>query len=730
MLLQSNVCGHQLTVRTCLQSQVDIINFSLTSMTYLPYYDMISLAVEEAFRLGVLSVVAGGNLENKPYILTSVSQTPNALSCAATAHPVSDKVGVIAHYSSRGPGQNNIIKPDLAAPSGSNGAFVGSGNKYKRRAGTSFSTPLIAGASALIKSTCPTCSPFAIKAILMNNAYRGIKTASGDIAVPVTLGGSGELRIDDALEATFWAFSPDEGDVQPSISLGLVNAAADVTIQRTVKVVGLTSYTQTLTVMSKVRDPSDEASGAVRIVISPNEAVLTSCPGEALINVEFRVTAANAPNNKMNSGGSLGSDPVSLDKNEFDGHILISSKETGKEIGLPFHLLIRKAANVSVSNKTLPSSIVASSTVIEVENQGAAVGQVDTFELLVLSQDDPESPQGEDDVPSDLRAVGYRTLDVGEPYCSFLLEFAFTLWERPLHIVPHYVFATISVDDTDYVLYNNGIPHRNIECKILNAQTNATICTGFPVDHATNTGNIVLRACAEHFGITEARSILVQFHASAVPSRVETFTDSTDVVEIRVPGQSISADSFNIRPGEAQRSLTVKQESTLVSGNHESLGLQLITNAYRSVHSTGAATSDTEVLFVLKEDVTPPFERTPDTVTFPAAADMTGPLCQWREDACSLLPSAAPTYTASPTTTPRPTWSPTMTAEPTSERTPPPQEVRTPEPSCPPNAVPRAQFPTTSPWPTAETSSASLCGCSPTFLILLLAASILWQPTS
>ena len=461
---------------------MDIINFSLAVKSYLAYYDMISLAVEETFRLGVLFVVAAGNDGNRPYILTSVAQTPNAISCAATGHPGSDTAGIIELYSSRGPGQNNIIKPDLSAPSRSSAAVVGTGNKYERYAGTSFSTPLIAGSAALMKARCTTCSPFAIKAILMNNAYRDIKTASNQ-TVPVTQGGSGELRMDAALEADFWAFSPDDGDMQASLSLGLINAAADLTIRRTIKVVSLTTDTQSLSVKTKFRDQEDEATGAVQIAISPTEAALISCPGDFIFEIEFRITAAKAPDNHMNSGGSLGSDPTSLDKNEVDGHIIISSRETGKEIGLPFHALLRKAANVSVSSVSLPSSAVASSTNVTVENRSAGVAQLDAFELLVLSQDDSESPKGEDDVPTDLRAVGYRTLDIGEPECSFLLEFAFTLWERPHHLMPHYVLATVRVNDTDYLLFNSGVgflPDRNIECNILNQQTRTRFAQAFP----------------------------------------------------------------------------------------------------------------------------------------------------------------------------------------------------------------------------------------------------------
>ena len=481
---------------------MDIINLSLSTESFASFYDLISLAIEEAFRLGVLTVVAFGNTGNAPYNAGAVATTPNAIACASTGKVGSENERVMEKYSARGPGDNNIIKPDLAAPSRSFVARAGTGTKYSRLAGTSFSAPIISGSAALIKGQCPTCSPFAVKAILMNNAYRDIKAGTNStMNAPITWMGSGEIRTGFALEADFWAYSPDQGGIQPSLSLGLVNAATDLVIQRRIKVVSLTPDTHVLSTRSVFRDPDDEMSGAIYIVTSPAELSVNGCQEEAAFDVEFRIDAAKAPSNFMNSGGVLGSDPTTLDKNEFDGHIIISSKQTGKEISLAFHAILRRAADISISNATLPASTESNSTVVEIENRGAGVGQIDAYELLALSEDDPEASMGQPNRPADLRAAGYRTLEVGRPGCSFVLEFAFTLWERVQHLVPTFVYAKIRTDGDEYVLAQSGFYSRNIGCTVINMQTNEELCTGFPVDHGTNTGNIILRACAEDLGI-------------------------------------------------------------------------------------------------------------------------------------------------------------------------------------------------------------------------------------
>lgn len=66
---------------------VDIINMSLGSLYGQPFDDDLSLAVENATALGVLSVCAAGNGADKPYILDTPSATESALSVAQTQVP-------------------------------------------------------------------------------------------------------------------------------------------------------------------------------------------------------------------------------------------------------------------------------------------------------------------------------------------------------------------------------------------------------------------------------------------------------------------------------------------------------------------------------------------------------------------------------------------------------------------------------------------------------------------
>ena len=62
----------------------------------------------------------------------------------------------------------------------------------------------------------------------------------------------------------------------------------------------------------------------------------------------------------------------------------------------------------------------------------AGVAQVDAFELLFTSEDDPEGGYGAEVTPSDFRYIGYRVFQPeGQAgTCDYLLEFSFTTWVR------------------------------------------------------------------------------------------------------------------------------------------------------------------------------------------------------------------------------------------------------------------------------------------------------------
>jgi len=70
-----------------LDDAVDIINVSLGARYGNPYYDNLSLAVDQLSAIGVLTVAAAGNDGDKPYSHSTPASAPSALATAATNVP-------------------------------------------------------------------------------------------------------------------------------------------------------------------------------------------------------------------------------------------------------------------------------------------------------------------------------------------------------------------------------------------------------------------------------------------------------------------------------------------------------------------------------------------------------------------------------------------------------------------------------------------------------------------
>jgi subtilisin family serine protease len=67
--------------------RVDLINMSLGSPYGQPFDDDLSAAVENATKLGILTVASAGNSSDKPYVMGTPSAAPSALSVAQTSVP-------------------------------------------------------------------------------------------------------------------------------------------------------------------------------------------------------------------------------------------------------------------------------------------------------------------------------------------------------------------------------------------------------------------------------------------------------------------------------------------------------------------------------------------------------------------------------------------------------------------------------------------------------------------
>lgn len=134
----------------------------------------------------------------------------------------------IAGFSSRGPAVYEILKPDLTAPGNnfytaaqsldSRGELYNASG-YTSTAGTSFSSPLVAGAAAVVKSLRPSLGMSEIRSILINTAApldAGLREA-----------GAGQLDLEAAVQAKA-AVSPTS--LYYGAGSGSFNAARELTV--------------------------------------------------------------------------------------------------------------------------------------------------------------------------------------------------------------------------------------------------------------------------------------------------------------------------------------------------------------------------------------------------------------------------------------------------------------------------------------------------------------------
>jgi uncharacterized protein (TIGR03437 family) len=135
----------------------------------------------------------------------------------------------VVYFASRGPSVGNYgLKPDVSAAATNfllaaenvdpNGDLFSS-SRYAVAAGTSFASPMVAGAAALVKQAQPGLTPLQVKSVLVNSAtLSGVLNQAGSGAASLADVGSGLLRAQNAVTASV-LFNP------ASVSFGAVQGA-------------------------------------------------------------------------------------------------------------------------------------------------------------------------------------------------------------------------------------------------------------------------------------------------------------------------------------------------------------------------------------------------------------------------------------------------------------------------------------------------------------------------
>jgi serine protease AprX len=192
------------------QYNIRVINLSVGHQVFESFTkDPICQAVEQAWRAGIVVVVAAGNQgrDNSMHThgfatINSPGNSPFVITVGAMKdmQTLTRADDVIASYSSKGPSLvDHVVKPDLVAPGNGIISALSPGNtlvtmapadyvqpnyylfnslgqtsSYMRLSGTSMASPMVAGAAALLIQKDPTLSPDTIKARLMKTASKAV----------------------------------------------------------------------------------------------------------------------------------------------------------------------------------------------------------------------------------------------------------------------------------------------------------------------------------------------------------------------------------------------------------------------------------------------------------------------------------------------------------------------------------------------------------------------------
>ncbi|HEX9411730.1 MAG TPA: S8 family peptidase [Actinomycetota bacterium] len=189
------IAGIQWVVAHKAQYNIRVLNLSYGTDSKQSYLvDPLDYAVEQAWFSGILVVVAAGNRGPDAGTIAKPADDPFVVTVGAanTRTSIDRTDDLAAAFSSRGPTQDGVDKPDLLAPGISlvsirtPGSTIDQahptariGDDYFKGTGTSQAAAVISGVAARLFHQSPGLSPDVVKNILEIAAFKDLKSMSG-----------------------------------------------------------------------------------------------------------------------------------------------------------------------------------------------------------------------------------------------------------------------------------------------------------------------------------------------------------------------------------------------------------------------------------------------------------------------------------------------------------------------------------------------------------------------
>ena len=413
------------------------------------------------------------------------------------------QAGAVASFSSRGPSIDGQFKPEITAPGVAIlTAQAGTGDQLTPVDGTSFSSPIVAGALSLLAEAFPHRTAFELKATLMNSANRDVtiepRSTNPDAELaPVSFIGAGLVDLERALTLPVSAW--DATTKQGALEFGYIPASAPLKIQRKVAVKNFSEQEVSYQINLEQRFDNDLKTGAIQFEF-PSE--ITVPAGQT---VDILVTLKLDPS-KLHPW-ELGNDTLQFDidnnsKNltlaEYDGALVFSIDDKQESFHLMYHILPKAVSGFDIQTKLTPEGSIST-----INNSGARESTPFTIPLNISSPPDPASPM-------DLLAVSARPFAF--PFCTHNVGLAITMVTKQPIMLPAIAGFYMDLDVNRDGIYDytiNTLPYQAFDDTAL--PTDYVSFTHpykvprggvFPIIHQTGEQHITQISCPERLGLT------------------------------------------------------------------------------------------------------------------------------------------------------------------------------------------------------------------------------------